>query len=75
MTSGVRSAGWQTPKGFHQRLYSDFCTVGGSFVQPGRVRHYYDGVKAVDVRWTSAEIGQPIPDSTFVLGPSVESGG
>jgi hypothetical protein len=70
----VRSAGWQTPKGFHQRLYSDFYTVGdGRFVQPGRVRHYYDGVKSVDIRWTSAEIGAPIPDAMFVLGPSVES--
>ena len=70
----VRSAGWQTPKGFHQRLYSDFYTVGdGRFVQPGRVRHYYDGVKSVDIRWTSAEIGESIPDAMFVLGPSVES--
>jgi hypothetical protein len=73
-TYAVRSAGWQTPKGFHQRLYSDFYKVGGHFVQPGRVRHFYDGVKAVDIRWTSAEIGRPIPDATFVLGPSVESG-
>jgi len=70
----VRSAGWQTPKGFHLRLYSDFYTAGdGRFVQPGRVRHYYDGVKSVDIRWTSAEIGQPIADAMFVLGPSVES--
>ena len=72
----VRSAGWQTPKGFHQRLYSDFYRVGDQgFVQPGRVRHFYDGVKVVDIRWTSAEIGQPIPDALFVLEPSVESGG
>lgn len=70
----VRSAGWQTPKGFHQRLYSDFYKVGEHFVQPGRVRHFYDGVKSVDIRWTSAEIGEPIPDATFVLGPSVKSG-
>jgi hypothetical protein len=70
----VRSAGWQTPKGFHQRVYSDFYTVGRDrFVQPGRVRHYYDGVKSADIRWTSAEIGAPIPDAMFVLGPSVES--
>lgn len=74
-TFAVRSAGWQTPKGFHQRLYSDFYKVGEHFVQPGRVRHFYDGVKAVDIRWTSAEIGEPIPDAVFVLGPSVESGG
>lgn len=75
-TLAVRSAGWQTPKGFHQRLYSDFYAVGdGGFVQPGRVRHFYDGVKTVDIRWTSAEIGQPIPDAVFVIAPSVKSGG
>lgn len=73
-TYAVRSAGWQTPKGFHQRLYSDFYQVGERFVQPGRVRHYYDGVKSVDIRWTSAEVGQPIPDAIFVLGPNVNSG-
>jgi len=71
----VRSASWQTPKGLHQRLYSDFYRVGDAgFLQPGRVRHYYDGVKSVDIRWTSAVIGEPIPDSVFVLGPSVRSG-
>jgi len=74
-TFAVRSAGWQTPKGFHQRLYSDFYVVGDTaFVQPGRVRHFYDGIKSVDIRWTSAEIGGPIPDEVFVLGASVESG-
>jgi len=43
------------------------------FLRPGRVRHYYDGVKTVDIHWRSAEIGQPIPDSTFVLEPGVKS--
>jgi hypothetical protein len=37
------------------------------FLQPGRVRHYYEGVKSVDIHWTSAEIGNAIPDATFVL--------
>lgn len=46
-TYAVRSAGWSTPKGFHQRLY----------------------------RWTSVEVGRPIPDATFILGPPIESGG
>jgi hypothetical protein len=42
-------------------------------VQPGRVRHFDDGVKRVDIRWTAAEIGGPIPDAMFVHGPSVKS--
>ena len=66
----VRRAAWQTPKGWHERVYADFYVIPGTrFVQPGRVRHYYDGVKSVDIRWTSAEIGTAIPDERFVLGP------
>ena len=66
----VLSAQWQTTKGWHMRQYSEFYQLTGNrFLQPGRVRHYYDGVKSVDIHWRSAEIGQPIPDSTFVLGP------
>lgn len=64
----IRSAAWQTARGWHERIYSDFYRVG-EFLQPGRVRHYYDGVKSVDIRWTSAEIGTKIPDETFVIGP------
>ncbi|MCU0806337.1 MAG: hypothetical protein MUF79_14810 [Burkholderiales bacterium] len=70
----VLSAQWQTTKGWHMRQYSEFYQlVDSRFVQPGRVRHYYDGVKSVDIHWRSAEIGKPIPDSTFVLGPGVKS--
>jgi len=66
----IRSAAWQSPRGWHQRLYSEFYRVGGEdgFLQPGRVRHYYDGVKSVDIYWTSAELGGEIPAATFVLG-------
>ena len=66
----IRSAAWQSPRGWHQRLYAGFYRVGGEagFLQPGRVRHYYDGVKSVDIYWTSAELGTSIPDEIFVLG-------
>jgi len=64
----ILSAAWQSPRGWHERRYSDFYRVGSEgFLQPGRVRHYYEGVKSVDIRWTSAEIGTPIPGSTFVF--------
>jgi hypothetical protein len=64
----IRYAAWETPRGWHHRLYSDFYWVPEpGFLQPGRVRLYYDGLKAVDIRWTQASINQPIPDRTFVL--------
>jgi hypothetical protein len=67
-TFHILSAAWQSPRGWHERRYSEFYRVGEQgFLQPGRVRHYYEGVKSVDIYWTSAEIGTPIADEVFVL--------
>jgi hypothetical protein len=65
----IRLAAWDTPRGWHQRLYSDFYWVPDpGFLQPGRVRLYYAGAKTVDIRWTSATLNQEIADEFFVLG-------
>lgn len=64
----IRLAAWKTPRGWHHRLYSDFYWVEKpGFRQPGRVRLYYDGLKTVDIRWTSASIDTPLEDALFVL--------
>ena len=64
----IRLVGWQTPEGWHHRIYSDFYTIDGTaFRQPGRVRLYNDGVKSVDIRWTSAELDVDLPDGLFQL--------
>ncbi len=63
----VRQAAWSAPKGWHQRIYTDYYKLKSGFMQPGRVRLYYNGAKEVDIRWTSATIGEPIPAETFVL--------
>lgn len=61
-------AGFRTPRGWHERRYSNFYTVpGSSWVQPGRVRLSYDGVKANEAIWTRVEIGQSIDPSVFVV--------
>ncbi len=61
-------AGFSTPRGWHERRYSNFFTVpGSSWVQPGRVRLSYDGVKANEAIWTKVEIGQPIDPSVFAV--------
>ncbi len=68
-SGAIRAAAWPTPRGFHERRYSAFYWVDDpGFLQPGRVRLYYDGVKVADIRWTEAVINQPIPDELFVLG-------
>ena len=65
----VRQAAWSAPKGWHHRIYTDYYKLKSGFMQPGRVRLYYNGVKEVDIRWTSATIGEPIAPETFVIGP------
>jgi len=65
----IRLAAWDTPKGWHHRVYSDFYWVPEpGFLQPGRVRLYYAGAKEVDIRWTSATLNEDIPDEVFVVG-------
>lgn len=59
---------FDTPRGWHERVYSDFFTnPGHAWVQPGRVRLYYDGVKANEVIWTAFAVDQLLPDCLFVL--------
>jgi len=70
----VRKVGFDTPRGWHERIYSDFYLVepaqspGRHFQQPGRVRLYYDGAQVSDIRWTAATVDAPIADSVFMLG-------
>lgn len=60
--------GFDTPRGWHERRYSEFFTKPGvSWVQPGRVRLYYDGVKQNEVIWRDFEINVDFPENRFVV--------
>lgn len=62
----VLLAGFDTPRGWHERLYSDFYTKPGiDWVQPARVRLYYDGVKQNEVIWTDFDLNAEIEDRVF----------
>ena len=64
----ILKVGFDTARGWHERIYSNFFTNPGvSWVQPGRVRLYYNGVKANEVIWQRFEINQDLPDCIFVL--------
>jgi len=66
--AAIVKVGFKTPRGWHERIYSDFYTNPGiDWVQPGRVRLYYDGVKANEVIWTSFTINDALPDCLFRL--------
>ena len=60
--------GFKTPRGFHQRIYSDFkWHTQPRFRQPTRVRLYYDGVKWTDIEWKEFEVNKPIAAEVFTL--------
>ena len=67
-THRILKIGFDTERGWHERRYSDFFSkTGTDWVQPGRVRLYYDGVLANTITWTDFETGVDIPDCVFVL--------
>ena len=65
----VLQVGFDTPQGWHERIYSDFSWVdaqgGGRFRQPGRVRLVYDGVLERDIRWTEAAVNEALDPALF----------
>lgn len=72
---GVRQAdfavvyvGFDTPRGWHERRYSHFYRKPDDpWVQPGRVRLFYDGVKANEAVWTDFERTDGFADALFVV--------
>lgn len=65
----IVGVGFETPRGWHERIYSDFFrNDDGGWLQPGRVRLYYDGVKANEIRWTRFVTGERYPLELFQLG-------
>ncbi len=49
--------GFDTPRGWHERRYSHFYSKPNvSWSQPGRVRLFYNGVKANEAIWTDFDV-------------------
>jgi hypothetical protein len=68
-TGLIRSVAWPTPRGFHRRIYTEYYWIDDpGFMQPGRVRLYYDGIRTSDIYWTQASINVPLDDALFTLG-------
>jgi len=64
----ILRVGFDTPRGWHERLYSDFFTKPGvSWNQPGRVRLFYNGIKANEIIWTDFMVNEKIDPQLFVL--------
>jgi hypothetical protein len=62
----IRSVAFTTDVGYHHRIYSHFKRASNvSFVQPTRVRLYFDGVKWMDIDWQTFKVNEPIDEAVF----------
>lgn len=62
----ILSVGFATPRGWHERIYSHFFRKRGvDWVQPGRVRLYYNGTKQNEIVWRDFRLNAPIEDAIF----------
>lgn len=67
-TYEILYVGFDTPRGWHERRYSDyFSKPGTDWQQAGRVRLFYNGVMANEAVWTDFTIGGEHSDETFVI--------
>lgn len=62
----IRSVAFNTDVGYHQRIYSDFKKAKNvNFLQPTRVRLYFDGIKWMDIQWRRFRVNEPIEETVF----------
>lgn len=72
----LRKVGFDTPRGWHERIYSGFeYHEHPHFQQATRVRLYYDGALTNDITWQHYAVNAPIADDVFVIeGPKDAAG-
>jgi len=59
---------FDTPRGWHERIYSNFFTKPHySWQQSGLVRLYYNGVKSNEIIWEDFDVNTSLPDHLFKL--------
>lgn len=64
----ILMAGFETARGWHERIYSDFYSnPGDDWMQPGRERLFYNGEKTNEIIWERYAINQELPACIFVL--------
>jgi hypothetical protein len=69
-TFWIRGVAFNTDIGYHHRIYSDFeklkpVTGKGFFMQPKRLRIYFDGIKWMDINWRKNVVNGNIDDKMF----------
>ncbi|MEM6834105.1 MAG: hypothetical protein ACFBZ9_11700 [Sphingomonadales bacterium] len=62
----IRYVGFDTPRGWHERRYSDFVMLDNpKWRQARRVRLFYDGIKANEIYWEETQVNVPLDQDWF----------
>lgn len=62
----IRTMGFMTPRGWHERTYDDFIRLKNpAWLQARHVTLRYNGVKQNEVFWTTTKVDAAIPDAVF----------
>ena len=66
----IRSMGFTTPRGWHERHYDDFVRLTNpNWLQSRKVTLYYNGVKSNVVFWDTFAVNGPVDDTVFAPPP------
>lgn len=60
---------FDAPRGWHERLYSDFVRLENGWVQARQVTLLYDGIIANSVFWSNTRIGEELDPGLFQPPP------
>jgi hypothetical protein len=68
----ILKVAFATPRGWHERFYSHFYRKPGvSWLQPGRVRLLYNGVKQNEIVWPDFTLNEAMDDRLFDTPPKL----
>lgn len=67
-THAIRTMGFTTPRGWHQRTYDDFVRLKNpDWLQARKVVLFYNGVKSNEVYWTKTHVNVPVDPALFAV--------
>lgn len=62
----IRTMGFATPRGWHERIYDDFVRLKDpDWLQARKVTLRYNGIKQNEVYWQQTRVNAPIDDTVF----------
>ena len=62
----IRYLGFPTATGYHHRIYSNFVRGKNGWLQPLRIRIFFDGLRWMDIQWRDFEVNGNLPETLFI---------